>query len=394
MNIIFIGNLSGCGGLSSSNRAYAIGLHDAGHYVRIIDIDGPEIKAILNIEETQKLSLMKERRIDKDFFVIHSYNPNLFQQLIQKEAKLNVFLTSTYTHAYPAFWARSLQNADQVWVNDIFNKSAVIGCGIDSNKLRVIPRGVDKKTFNEDGPKANIKNFEDDHFLFLSVLPWERKKGWDILIPAFIIRFKDEPRVTLLLKTWKNPDLQIGIKEIEDQIRNIKYQFKNQFGSDPQCHIKVIQHNLGTDQMAALYRKAHCYVAPIRGGEHYSSIMESMSCGTPVITTSNDKLDFLNNDNSIRFDVYGDSLVSLDPDENILRPWFAGHRWIDPNPDSLAKAMGLVYSQKDKLEPIRLKAPESIEHINTSIGFMIKYLNGEKDNTPFKKDTLNDSVSL
>ena len=337
---------------------------------------------------------MKENRIDKDFHVIHSYNPNSFHQLIKKEAKSNVFLTSTYTDTYPSFWARSIKDADQIWVNDQSNKNSVIGMGIDPDKLRIIPRSVNKDIFNKDGIRANIVNLEDDHFIFLSILPWERKKGWDILIPAFIIKFKDNPRVTLLLKAWKNPNLQIGIKEIEDQIRNIKHQFRQQFRSDPQCHIKIITHALGTDQMAALYRRANCYVAPIRGGDHYNSIMESMACGVTAIITANDKMDFINRDNSIRFETYGSSLVSTDFEENNLRPWFAGHRWIDPNPDSLAKAMGMAYNQQDKLKDIGAKAANSIQDTKISVDSMIKYLNGEKQAQIDIPPSSNDSVTL
>ena len=380
MNIIYIGPFSGCGGLSQDNRKYAIALHDLGHYVRIVDIDDSSTKAILNMTETSKLSKMKENKIDKDFYAIHSYNPNNFHQLIQKQAKMNIFITSTYTDAYPSYWAQAVNMADQIWTYNNTNKTAIEGYGIDHNKVKIIPFSVDSTIYNASGHQAHIENLEDDHFVALSVMPWERKKGWDLLIPSFIMRFRENNRATLLLKTWKNHDLQLGAMEIEDQIRSIRNQFKSKFGEDPKCHIKIINYHLGTDQMAALYRRADCYVAPIRGGDHFNSILEAMASSLPIVITNvSDKLDFLSKDNSVRFDILGTSPVSADMEENRLRPWFAGHRWLEPNPDALSKAINFIHSNPEEAEKIGNAGSACIYNMTTkhSAELMIKYLNGE-----------------
>lgn len=68
---------------------------------------------------------------------------------------------------------------------------------IDAAKVKVVPQAVDTDLFRPMKVSRKGKTFR-----FLSVFKWERRKGWDVLLRAFIEEFDaDKDDVELVIKT-------------------------------------------------------------------------------------------------------------------------------------------------------------------------------------------------
>lgn len=139
------------------------------------------------------------------------------------------------------------------------------------NKVRHftrIPYSIDLKEFK------NKEKGNDEKFTFLHVggmLGAGMRKNTDKVIKAFIKL--DNPNTKLIVTSQRKISM-------ENQPDNIK----------------IINKNLTSEELIELYKKADCFVYPSKWDTIGICMLESLSCGTPVLTTNSPPMnEYINN---------------------------------------------------------------------------------------------------
>jgi glycosyltransferase involved in cell wall biosynthesis len=201
----------------------------------------------------------------------------------------------------PSWWVEKCNQMDEIWVPSSFNQQTFTTSGVDQNKLRVMPLGVNPLTFSPDAIPLTIRK---QRYTFLSVISGfssgfsDRRKGIDVLLPAFLEELSESEDVCLVIKTHATS---------EDEVRNQQAfidRLSHEITGKTRDSIVLISscQPWTEEEMGRLYRAADCYVFPTRGEGWNMTVMEAMATGIPVITTNwSAHLDFMNDSNEILF---------------------------------------------------------------------------------------------
>ncbi|XP_057978891.1 uncharacterized protein LOC131165273 [Malania oleifera] len=224
---------------------------------------------------------------------------------------------------------------DLVWVPTEFHVSTFIQSGVEPSKVAKIVQPIDINFFNPEkyrpldlasagnlvlGKTSGGSSSEKNEFVFLSVFKWEYRKGWDVLLKAYLKEFSWVDGVALYLLT--NPyhsDIDFSNKIVEfvedsDIDRPIN-------GWAP---IYVIDIHISQADLPRVYKAADSFVLPSRGEGWGRPVVEAMAMSLPVIVTNwSGPTEFLTEKNSYPLPVNKMSEVMEGP--------FKGHLWAEPS---------------------------------------------------------------
>ncbi|EKX50488.1 hypothetical protein GUITHDRAFT_135154 [Guillardia theta CCMP2712] len=99
------------------------------------------------------------------------------------------------TDRLPDGWLRRLKAMDEIWVPSKFHEKIFEDAGLARESIHVIPEAVDTELFDPTKSSPHKLLSADKRFKFLSVFKltspekWEARKGWDILLEAFLSQF-------------------------------------------------------------------------------------------------------------------------------------------------------------------------------------------------------------
>jgi glycosyltransferase involved in cell wall biosynthesis len=105
------------------------------------------------------------------------------------------------TDRLPSGWDERLNAMDEVWVPTEFHKRIFAQGGVDPSKLFVLGEPVDTDLFNPDAVEPLSVISPNDTVRFLSVFKWEYRKGWDVLLKAYLGGFSFNESVVLYILT-------------------------------------------------------------------------------------------------------------------------------------------------------------------------------------------------
>jgi glycosyltransferase involved in cell wall biosynthesis/MoaA/NifB/PqqE/SkfB family radical SAM enzyme/GT2 family glycosyltransferase len=257
-------------------------------------------------------------------------------------AKKYIGITMFETDRLPEGWAEACNAMDEVWVPSTFNRETFVEAGVDSQKLHVIPFGL--KTAAYDPEKTTPLAIPGRrNFAFLSVFQWSERKGWDILLKAYLSAFSASDDVCLVLRTYpdrvKNPHIGERINAYTGQLR---------LNPDDIPPIILLEDFIPESNMPSLYAAADAFVLPTRGEGWGIPYMEAMAMGLPVIGTRwGASLDFMNDANSYLLDV--DQLVPVALDQTVENPFYGpDHQWAEPSVEHTATLMRQVYENQNE----------------------------------------------
>eukprot|EP00775_Hariotina_reticulata_P010091 gene10091-10247_t len=262
---------------------------------------------------------------------------------------------------------------DEIWVPTEFNRQTFAAAGVPQHKLHVVPEAIDDQHFDPDKyeplalrglPEGELitgrpwedaagNAAEDDPvrpFVFMSVFKWEARKGWDVLLEAYLLEFAAEEPVELHIMTkpfgksnsnfreqvlvW----LQRKLKLLPRDVTNLP---------------RVFVHTRHVDDATypRLYLGADCVVLPTRGEGWGRPQMEAMAMGRPLITTNwSGPTAYINDKVAYPLAIDGLSLAEEDMNATSLsvaeiNAYFRGQQWAKPSVVHLKQLMRQVFTR-------------------------------------------------
>lgn len=337
MNILLDGKFYNGHGLAEGNRVLLRILDKAGYRVRISARDFANKHKVLPPDEVNYISSFEHTQLTSND--IYMYNWVGSHVRYQADFRVNIARTTFETDRIPESWVLELNKFNEVWVQSTFNLHTFTTSGVTA-PLRLIPNFFDLSEFTPQGlhlPYTFPKSFK-----FLSVFDLKKRKGYDILLNAYLNEFSKGDDVALLLKIRDSSKSEL----IEQFIANHPKTRKDRPA------IYIVDHMLQMEDILKLYRVCDAFVLPTRGEGWGRPFFEAMLMEMPVIGTNwSGHTEFMNAYNSYLVKVKG--LVRI---ENADDELFNGHYWAEPSLKDLQKKMRYVFEHPEEAKAIGLKA--------------------------------------
>ena len=279
----------------------------------------------------------------------------------------------------PRGWTDACRLMDEIWVPSTFNYESFIRGGVDQDKMRIVPLGVDVDFFDpQKTPAMEIPGVKG--FNFLSIFQWTKRKGWDILLKAYLSAFKFEDDVALVIRSYRGTG-----REVESIIREYIEEQGRDISAIPR--ISVISEPIPSQHMPALYKACNAFVLPTRGEGWGLPYMEAMAMGMPVIGTAySAQLDFMNDANSYLIENLG--LERVDEDQVMDDAQYLGTTWGKPSLEHTIELMRQVYENRDEAQNTGFKARQDILD-NWTVGHQV----ARTANTLLEKEYMSAAVA-
>ena len=250
-----------------------------------------------------------------------------------------VGFTMFETDRVPETWVKPLNAMDEVWVPSEFNRRTFIGSGVDADRIFVTPSGLDPE-FYKPGLQAPWPIPGKRGFTFLSVFDWTYRKGWDILLDAYLRAFKPGDDVSLVIRAYRGGEPQSSIKaRIEAHLRSQG----RSWATSP--HIILLDQHVPAAQLPALYAACDAFVLPSRGEGWGIPFMEAMAMERAVIGPNwGGSLEFMRPEHTYLLPVEEVEVAEAGWKDAGATYFFKGHRWGEPSTEALTHVMRAVVS--------------------------------------------------
>jgi glycosyltransferase involved in cell wall biosynthesis len=339
-------------GYADEARHFLFALHSVGANVSAREIRWSQKRALLTRDRERILHGLLQNTPQPDAVrVWHILAPH-FQ--CDPQARINIGRTMFETDRLPKNWVEACNQMDYVWVPSEFNRQSFLFAGVAPEKLRTIPGTIDLQPYNPNCAPLQIEDARG--FNFLSLFDWTLRKGWDILIHAFIEEFSSEEDVSLTIKTHSS--LGYTTQQIVDQVGTyITDTLRRDLNRIP---LIIFQDSTVPDErMPNLYRAANCFVLPTRGEGWGRPFMEAMAMGLPVIGTAwSGQTAFMTHENSLLLDY---KLIEVPEVAWRETPTYQGHQWAEPSVAHLRHLMRQVVEERAWGERVGQRARASLE---------------------------------
>jgi len=170
----------------------------------------------------------------------------------------------------PETYFNRLKEFDELWVPSKWQRDCTIAQGYDPEKIKVVPEGVDVKTFFPEETSHELTS--DGRFKFFLAGRWDYRKSIKEIIETFLSTFdKDEP-VDLIISV-DNPFSGDGLKTTEERL--------DHYGLNDD-RIKILHFPPREDYIKIL-KSCDAFVSCARSEGWNLPLIESMACGIPSI---------------------------------------------------------------------------------------------------------------
>ena len=295
----------------------------------------------LKDQERRRLFELRDKYPKIQGGIVIEHNPaNGFSHV--PDAAYRIGRTMFETDRVSADWVTACNQMDEIWVPSKFNVETFASSGVERDKLRVMPESADETEFDPD--KYQPLPLPDRAACnFLSIFEWSRRKGWDVLLAAYLREFSAQDDVCLYVRTYLfgKPD---GDPHAAIERLIAGHAATLDLGGKPLPRIHILAGQVPQAEMPRLYKAADCLVAPSRGEGSGRPHHEAMLMGLPVIATNwSGNTEFMTPENSFLIDCEIVDTAALEPEL-----WhYRGHRWADPSEQSLRRAMRAVRQNPD-----------------------------------------------
>jgi glycosyltransferase involved in cell wall biosynthesis len=333
VGILFQANVHDGSEAAEENWAEALGLAQSHIPVQLVPLETKDDPQLLLPESVRKsLDQLTLQRVDLTRSVFYQAGPTSSWNL-DFYGRWCVGRTAFSTDRIPDGWAQRCNAMDEVWVPSEFNRQTFARSGVDERKIRVMHTGVDTQLFHQGLQPLDIPHAGS--FNFLSVTNGRQQSGIDVLLRAYLLEFKADEDVTLLLRI--SPDKNSCI----DPEAELAFFIETELGRTIERAPTIIflDAPLTQTERARLYASANAFVLPSRGESFGRSCVEALASGLPVIATQwGGTSEFLCDANSFPIAVEG-TVSALCEDELL-----AEHRWAEPSVDDLRQHMRAIFT--------------------------------------------------
>ncbi len=264
------------------------------------------------------------------------------------------------TDRVPESWLPFISKMDQIWVPSNFNRESFIRSGVDDKKLSIVPGAVDENWFDP-SRHEKLTMPSETGFRFLSVFEWILRKGWDVLLNAYLREFTASDDVVLTLRaSLCNHPKQGSAEAIQSHI----VQMAQKLGVDAESlpRIEILPDALPWQQLPSMYLSSQCLVAPSRGEGWGRPQHEAMMMGLPVIATNwSGTTEFMNDSNAYLLDYTLKEISAIDAGFE----FYQGHQWAEPSVSHLRQLMRHVFENRKEA---RDKGEAAREHVRVHFG--------------------------
>lgn len=295
------GHFTSYGGFSRMNRAFAFGLSNRGVKVRI---DMQNCNMDVNEATKRELDILSSVEIDPSAPKVFGATLPLTMLHSGKKILYTMMETSETLHKD---YVERLNLFDEIWVPTNHGATMFRNNGV-TRHIQVMPLGVDIERYNQ---TISPYSFEEslNKFVFISVFKWGYRKGYDILLKAYMDEFSSDEDVSLLILT--RSEIDPNPNRIQEDFGAIRGGIDKQDSELP--HIALYTKLFSEKDMPKLYRSADAFVLISRGEGFGLPYYEAASCGLPVIGSDcSGQSDILNDDNSflVKPDIYSRAKVN------------------------------------------------------------------------------------
>ena len=261
--------------------------------------------------------------------------PNVLDHIRERHPdKPLIFYTVWESSEYPSDWVKNIENCkvDLVLTPAEFTKQSLIEAGVDKSIIKIWHHGIDTRWEYKE-------RRDDDVFTFLHYNAYEWRKGWDIVLGAFLAEFGPEDKVKLILKArerdyanWIVP----GGLDLDKPLELPK--------------VKELLGYLTNEQMTEMCESADCGVFPVHGEGWFMPATECVMQGIPVIMPKQMAM----------AEQWNPGCIDLELDGYVnAHPRYPG--WmIQPSLEDLRKKMRWCYNNEEKCREMGKKGSKDV----------------------------------
>ncbi len=171
--------------------------------------------------------------------------------------------------ALPLDWVPPLRDrVDEIWAPSNYVKRVYEHSGVPAEKIHVNPA-----VFCPEAPPLLIPT--DRRFRFLFVGGTIHRKGFDLVLDAYLAEFSAADGVCLVVKDMGTSSFY--------RYGNCRAQILAAMADESLPEIVYLEHSMSPGQLASLCAACDCLVAPYRGEGFGLPILEAMACGVPPV---------------------------------------------------------------------------------------------------------------
>ena len=300
IEVHWAGNFLDYGGYARMNRNMVFGLSDKNVKVKV-DIDHYLVH--VNKSTQEQLEMMSRMPISDSA-------PKVFGGTVPLNfshagPKILYTMIETSNKVHPDY-AGKLNMASEIWVPTEYGKKILEASNVYP-QIKVMPLGVDVNHYNPETKPLNV-GMALRQFRFISVFRWGYRKGYDILLRAYLEEFSSRDDVSLLLVSRPVKLLEgVGEQQMIEDFNNIRASIDKPENSLP--HVALYTKPITERKMPQIYALGNAFVLISRGEGYGLIFQEAASMGLPVIASNcSGHSDFLTKDNS----------YLVDPDEYVV----------------------------------------------------------------------------
>lgn len=305
VEVIWNGHFMDYGGFARINRTMAFGLSNRNAKVRL-DIDPYMVH--VNEATQRELNFLEESNVSDKAPKVFGCTVPL--SVVHSGKKIAYTMIETSEKVHPDYVGK-LNLMDEIWVPTNYNKKILQNSGCHP-PIKIMSLGVDISRYKPDESKANF-NFgpATRKFRFLSVFRWSYRKGYDILLKAYLEEFGGNEDVSLIMVSRPvNTPEQNGVSSIVESFNGIKQTIDKDEADLP--HVSLYAKPVKELYMPSLYNSADAFALISRGEGFGIPYIEAGACGLPVIgSICSGQSDFLTEENSfsVKPDDYAEASI-------------------------------------------------------------------------------------
>ena len=248
MSVVWAGPASDFGGYARANRKFMSGLTDMG-----VDVCHESVPSLNDVDKktAEMLRKFQSTRVPNDAIKVYGQTAPLIYDW-SRHKMLYTMMESRLLHKD---YVIRCNCADEIvvptrWCLREFQDSGV------KIPISVVPIGVDTGIYRPDAePLAFSKPLKD--FVFLSVFGWSLRKGYDVLLKAYLEEFTSDDPVSLLISSrYFGSTDESKKKVIREDVAKISAMVQN----PRKPHVVLFGDCLSDAAMPRIFAAADCYV--------------------------------------------------------------------------------------------------------------------------------------